>query len=376
MKHISSLYLALFSLAAVLMVAPSRADIPIFEDKISLYGYIAGSGQQLWRGYAGEPTTSDSTLALDAAKLGLAFNFAPVSARVSFYAIGGDTWDDNDFHLLEANISCKVFDTSTITFGRFQSWIGYEAFDIPDQNFITPATTGYLGIIPTFHEGVKFESCFSGIRYGVAVVDSVYPTPGTPYRGSGDFNDGIGFEVYAKRTIKNFTGMVALGHQNTKRGYDTNNFMLVDPPDNCGAKDWVFDIIGEYKLPAAKAAFAAEFCHRTTKPKDEYVFLFTRFTTYFGMLTYKQGMSAKDTLYVRASAGRMTGKLGNIGNARTEKIIQYQKFSVAFNHALSKYCDLRAEASYTKYKSEFFGWWFLDDQEKETFLGAQIVLKF
>lgn len=361
------------ALGIVLAATIVRADIPIHENKISLYGYAAGSARQTWQGNIHPSSNdSDSTLALDAAKLGLAFDYDPVKARLSAFVPSTEGNTSEDIYLLEANVSYRTQNDMEFTFGRFQSWIGYEAFDIPNQNFITAATTSRLSIIPTFHEGVKFEMASGKYTYGAAILDSIYGgTADDPYCGDGDLGNGYGVEAFAGWKGEKLMGRAALAYQSDK----TNNH----------TDTWVFDAYGEYALPFWGTILGGEVCVRTDEPLASSTAsgqkpMNNRTNTLFGLIMIKQPMSANNTLYLRLSAGHEKTKIYNNQSTYDDGTPVYDggtktlftKFSMAFNHSLGKHVDFRGEASYTDYTNTHQA---SGQIAKETFLGIQIVLK-
>ncbi|MDR1009660.1 MAG: hypothetical protein LBM04_00755 [Opitutaceae bacterium] len=371
MRQTHTLKLALLALFAPLAFVQARADIAIHEDKISLYGYVAGSVRQVWQqGRHGEPNSSDITGALDAANLGLAFDYKPVSAKFSIYVpdAGGNASDDPC--LLDANVTYEMRKGAKITFGRFQSWVGYEAFHIPAQNFITAGADGRLSIIPTYHEGVKYEATKGKYSYGIAILDSVYPTEDDPYGGDGDIGNGYGLEARAGYKGRNLSGALTIGRERNRENDNTDT--------------WVADIYAEYFIPRTKTTIGAEACVKTIEPlvfdNAGNALINNRTNTWFGLVTVRQKVGAKNTLSFRFSAGHK--KVGIYKNqqyyddgspvCKGGTVVLFNKLSMAFNHAIARNVDFRGEFGYTNYNNTLKG---AGEIDKETFLGIQLVLK-
>jgi hypothetical protein len=373
MRQTHTLKLALLALSLPLAFAQARADIAIHEDKISLYGYVAGSVRQVWQqGRHGEPNSTDITGALDAASLGLAFDYKPVSARLGVYVPNTDTGGNanDDPCLLDANVTYGMRKGAKITFGRFQSWVGYEAFHIPAQNFITAGTDGRLSIIPTYHEGVKYEGAKGKYSYGLAILDSVYPTEDNPYGGDSDIGKGYGLEARAGYKGRNLSGALTFGYERDRENDNTDT--------------WVADIYAEYFFPRTKTTIGAEACVKTIEPlvfdAAGNALINNRTNTWFGLVTVRQKVGAKNTLSFRFSAGQKKvdvykdQQYYDNGNPvhKGGTIVLFNKLSMAFNHAVTKNVDFRGEFGYTNYNNTLKG---TGEIGKEVFLGIQLVLK-
>lgn len=359
------------TLLAVLAASCIRADVSIYQNEISMHGYAASSASYAWQGgIHGEPNTNKDTVALDAAKLGLAFDYSPVTARLSVYAPSSDADNMKNLYLLEANATYKMPNESTITFGRFQSWIGYEAFDIPDQHFITAGTTERLAIIPTFHEGLRYESRSGQYTYGLAFLDSIYPAQGEFYAGNGNLSNGYAIEGRIAFKGRNLMWALSGGYQNDKENGSTDT--------------WVADAYAEYFFPRTGTTLGGEVCVKTEEPMgfdaQGKALLNNRTTSCFGLATIRQKMSAKDTLSFRFSMGHQKVAIrkgqaayddGSPVHHGGTKVL-FAKFSMGFTHSISANLDFRGEASYTDYTNTRQG----DGQiANESFLGVQLVLK-
>ena len=83
----------------------------------------------------------------------------------------------HDVTVLDAYATVDVGGGSTITAGKFLSYLGYEAFDIVNMSQISYANGDFLGPIPGYHSGVKWDYSDKETGFGLALLDSVYSGP-------------------------------------------------------------------------------------------------------------------------------------------------------------------------------------------------------
>ncbi|MDR1011217.1 MAG: porin [Opitutaceae bacterium] len=330
---------------ATAFALPARADVAIHQN-VSLYGYAAGSAQYV------KPNTgaSDTTMDLDAAKLGLAFNFAPVTAKVSLYTDAGA----DDLYVLEANATYDIGNGLSITGGRFQSWLGYEAFDIPSGNFITNGVASYMGenfysfgLIPNFHDGLRLDYNLDRMSFGVAVVDSVYSVPGE-YRGDGKLSDGYGIEGHFGYNDGALSIGVTLAYQNTR----ADNMLVIDYKDVYVADVWAQYIIKQTTI-------GGELYYKQGRNGAE-----SNNQNYYGLVMVKQQFTEKISLAGRFSVGQEKFKNNYSGN--------FWKFSVQPGYAVTQNLGIGVEVNCTKFTKDAKDWF-----DKDVFYaGIQAVFKF
>ncbi|MDF9827752.1 hypothetical protein M2447_001851 [Ereboglobus sp. PH5-10] len=322
----------------------ARADVAIHQN-VSVYGYAAGSVQYT----KPDKGNSDTEMDLDAAKLGLAFNFAPVTAKISVYADAGA----KDLYVLEANATYDIGNGFSITGGRFQSWIGYEAFDIPNCNFITYGTDEMGWIIPNFHEGIRFDYALDKMSFGVAVVNSVYNIEGG-YRGDGSLSDGYGVEGHFGYNDGALSIGATLAYQNTRddRDYNYNPILYSDT--------YIADVWAQYVINN-KTTIGAELFYSKSRENSNY-----NVEDYYGLVMVKQQFTEKLSLAGRVSMGQEKIKLGGSGKG------QFWKLSAQPSYAVTQNLSVGAEVSYTKYEKiakDLYG-------KSKWFAGVQAVFKF
>jgi hypothetical protein len=177
-------------LAAALSLASSLtafADVKV-NDTLSVGGYAVGS----YRSFNVDPGTDSDKFDLDAAKALFTGTFKPVTGVVSLYYQPGAP---SDVTLLDAYATVDVGGGTSITAGKFLSWLGYEAFDIPNMSQISYANGDFLGPIPGYHSGVKLDYSDKDVGFGLALLDSVYSGP-YYLKGDGELKHNAGFEGY------------------------------------------------------------------------------------------------------------------------------------------------------------------------------------
>lgn len=325
MKLPTSLKLA-GATAAALVSGSLFAEIAINE-QFAISGYVAGSASYT----KAEHVDSDSNADLDAMKLTAVAKFAPVTVTTSLFAFGAGSGDGFGASpiFLDAYGTYDFGTGTTVTAGKYLSWLGYEAFDIPNMLQISYAnpTAAY---IPAYHTGVKVENSTDAYTIGVGVSDSLYGP--TYYKGDGDLNNGVGLEAYfTYKAIKDFTWFVGLG-------YDTGN----DADDKAFVADtWIQYVAGKF-------TYAAELCYGSTDlgaggSTDGYFVL--------GLVKYQ--VDEKWAATFRLSAGE--------GAAKDD----FVRATFAPSYAITKNLDLVSEYSYTDY----------DDVDGH-YLGVQARFKF
>jgi hypothetical protein len=161
-------------------LSPARAEIKLNEN-FSVSGYVVGSAT--YADLNGNDDfevgdTSSSTMDMDAMKLSGTAKFAPGSGTLSLWSGA-----DDKAVFLDAYFTYDMGGGTTVTAGKFLSWLGYEAFDPVNMSTYTygwQSLPGALSIrgIPAYHTGVKIENSTDSGAFGVAVLDSNnYVTP-------------------------------------------------------------------------------------------------------------------------------------------------------------------------------------------------------
>lgn len=315
--------------AAVSLVASltAFADIKVNES-LSVSGYAAGS----YRITDPDPGSATDKFDIDAVKTLFTTNFKPVTGSVSlFYQPGAPS----DVTVLDAFVTVDVGNGSTITAGKFLSYLGYEAFDIVNMTQISYANGDFLGPIPGYHSGVKWDFSDKDTGFGLAVVDSVYSGPNY-LKGDGELRHNAGFEGYfVYKAIPDVTIWTGFA-------YDTKGNVIHKNNEIFTANIWL-----GYNL-TKDSTLGLEYVHKDGGLGD---------TGYNWLAFYSYNFSSKVS-----SAFRISGeKLEDGGPGFT-------KFTVAPAYKVNDNFLVRTELSYYDYKDY--------SSDKALFFGLQSVFKF
>ena len=180
---IASAFLASFSLAT--------AEI-VINDFLSFEGFIDMS-------YSHEDVDSDNPsqsgsdngFGVDQVEINWLFNFDRVTGVVDFAYTGSDASESavssgDDTQLEQAYATYALDESSAITAGRFQSMLGFEAFEptgLYQYSFAYEAS-----ILPGYGEGVKYTQESGDLFFGAALLSSYSTYNAGRLGGSGDSN--------------------------------------------------------------------------------------------------------------------------------------------------------------------------------------------
>lgn len=173
--------LAAAFLATASTLSVMAADAPAPAVTFDGYAVLTAAGVK------SGPFTS-STADVTAAKLGATGKFGNVTGYVSVFYNGSDKTD-----ILDAYAAVDVGSGVTVTVGKFLSYMGYEAFDVPNMAQISYAQA--IATIPGYHTGVKLDYAAATYSTGFAVVDSLFDPSTVFYKGDGDLKKP-GLEAY------------------------------------------------------------------------------------------------------------------------------------------------------------------------------------
>jgi hypothetical protein len=326
-----SFRLAGWASALLALAATAQAEVKLNEN-FSVSGYISGSAAYTeWdNGTAGD--TDDSFMDVDSVKLQSTATFEKTTGTISLH-----TFTSHDPVVLDAYATYTIDSGTTVTVGKFLSWLGYEAFDYPNMLQISYAND-FSGFIPAYHSGVKMEYTAEGVTGGFAVLDSVYGS--TYYKGDGDLDNGAGFEGYVKFTSGDSSLFAAIAYDGGVAGSEDNRT--------------TFDVWGQTKL--GSATLAAEYCYSKLDSAAGDA------DGYFWLLLAMAPLNDKWTLTGRLSGGE------NEAVAVTTSTPTFFKATISPAVTVTPNLGVLFEYSYTKY----------DDfsTESASFFGAQVIFKF
>jgi hypothetical protein len=331
--------------AIVATTVSAFADIKV-NDSLTFNGWAVGSYQ--WT--QPKPGNSFDSLNLDAALLAAVVTPTKgVTGTISTYyrpsAEGGVSPGGSEATVLDAYIAYDAGGGLTLTAGKFLSYLGYESFYFSQDNMISLANQQFLAPIPGYHEGVKFDySPDKTTTFGAALVDSLYQKPGYAATvGDGEFKHNGGAEAYVSFSgVPNLALWAGIGYQSkTKPGVDTSG--VVDPN---GHTIVVYDVYGTYTVSKEIAVTLEEIY------KDGGIG--NKGSNWLAYLQYKMGDKAYTWFSV--SGENVTG-----GG-------RYTKYSVSPTYVLNGNLSVRAQYSYTDYKSSAWN--------SANYLGAEVIFTF
>jgi len=326
------------ALAAAL---PVLADVKI-NDNLTVSGYVAGA----YTSFSPSPGASSDSL-FDAAKappgagdanavdLTFTATFKPVTAVVSLFDFPSSASNAVGLNVLDAYVVYDAGDGLTITGGKFLSYLGYESFYPTLMSQISYANGDFLGAIPAYHSGVKFDYAAGNTGLGMALLDSVY----SPYgynRGDGEFKHNAGFEAYLQQKVGDLTlwGGVA---------YDTKGQAALNQLN----KVVTLDFWTSYQINKATSV-AAEYQH-----KDG-------------------GLGAKGYNWLGFFSYNFTDKFSTVLRVSGEKLDAggpgFTKYTFGPAYAVTDHLTVRAEYSYYDYTNY--------SSNKAHFFGVQGLFKF
>jgi hypothetical protein len=319
-----------FNLAAALALAApvsALADVKI-NDSLSVGGYAAGS----YRTTDTDPGTSTDKFDLDAVKTLFTGSFKPVTGVVSLFYQPGVP---KDVTVLDAYATVDIGGGASVTAGKFLSYMGYEAFDIPNMTQISYANGDFLAPIPGYHSGVRLDFGDKDNAAGIALVDSVYSGPNY-LKGDGELKHNAGIEAfYSYKGIKDVTLWFGIAHD-TKGNVVHKNQAIT-----------IYDFWLSYAV-SKDASLGLEYCAKNGGTGDK---------GYNWLLFYGYNFDAK-----WSSAFRLSGeKLSSGGPGFT-------KYTVSPSYKVNDNFFVRAEISYQDY-TKFAA-------NSATFFGLQSVFKF
>ena len=323
--QISGLAVAAFTASTAL------ADVKLNEN-FSVGGYATGSYQK--------KTEADTDkFDLDAAKLAFNTTFNPVTGTASIYYLGGGTGDD--LTLLDAYVNYDAGNGVTVTGGKFLSYLGFEAFDIPNMAQISYANGDFLGLIPGYHTGVKVGYSDKAYSAGVAVVDSVFGG----LKGDGELKSNAGFEGFVSYTgVEKLTLWTGFAYQ-AEGDFSRDDAGGKVYGSKAAEEVFVWNFWAHYAL-TDKMTVAGEYSVQDSFSADGFNWL--------GYLNYTFTDKVSSTF-------RVSGEDQDNGPSFT-------KFTVSPALKLTDNLLVRAEISQYEY-SDY-------DIDSDTFFGVQAVFKF
>jgi hypothetical protein len=335
------------ALAVTATTLTAFADVKV-NDNLTVSGYAAGaytyykangapSIDSLFDAGKAPPGAGDANDVL----VRFSGNFKPVTGVVSinyFPGIPDIGGAKNELTLLDAYATLDLGAGSTVTLGKFLSYLGYESFYPALMDQVSYANGDFLAPVPAYHTGAKYDFAEKTFGFGVAAIDSVY-SPYGPTRGDGELKHNGGFEGYFTFTgIENLTLWAGFAHD-TKGNFQPHSVTTID-------------VWASYQL-TKQIKIAAEYIN-----KDGGYVPSVYNNKGHNWLTYlNYAFSDKVSSVFRISGEEMSN-----GGPR------FVKYTVAPTYNVNANFLLRAEYSYYDYKNYA--------SSSADFFGVQAVFKF
>jgi opacity protein-like surface antigen len=331
------------NIAAALSLAASLtafADIKVNEN-LTISGYAIGA-YEYFSPDPGPDTDSlfngsKDTPSADALLTMFTMNFKPVTGVISLFYIPNIPTGvmKNELTVLDAYVTYDIGGGSSVTAGKFLSYLGYEAFHPVNMTQITysPVTVGTLSAIATYHSGVKFDYADKMVGYGVAVLDSVYSPLGID-KGDGELRHNAGFEGYiTSKGLGDLTLWAGFGYD-TKGNFQPHEVLTLD--------FWAQYAVNK------QVTLAAEYCQ---KDGGE----FSKGWTWLAYMNY--AFTPKVSVVGRVGGEKLEGKTRGT---------DFEQYTVGPSFKATENLTVRAEYSYYDYKGG----------ASKSLIGLQGVFKF
>lgn len=322
-----SLRLAGWTSALLAMAGIASADVKL-NDTLSLSGYVTATVSN-----DTVDSVDTSFMDVDSFKLQATASYEKLTGVMSLHSFASP----HDPKLLDAYATYKLDAGSSVTVGKFLSYLGFEAFDYPNMLQISYANS-IGGFIPAYHSGVRYDFTADSVSGGIAVLDSVYGS--SAYEGDGTLDNGAGFEAYLKYSKGDSSLFGAIAFDNGVAGTEDDRF--------------TFDLWGQTKV--GTTTLAAEYCYSKFTAGN------SKTDGYFWLLLAMQPINDKWTITGRLSGGE--DETSAVGPATPK----FFKATISPAVTITDNLALLFEYSYIKY----------DDfsASKEHYLAAQVVFKF
>jgi hypothetical protein len=156
-------------ICALLCSTFASAQIELHE-KLTLSGWIDMSWQRV---DDGATTRNEEDFFINEVEFDLDFDLAEnLTARVDISFNREDTPDNFEGDIEQAYFTYTLNDQTSVTAGKFLSYLGWEAFDV--INLYQISGGGGQGLYPSFQNGVRLDHNQDMFQLGLAVVGDVY----------------------------------------------------------------------------------------------------------------------------------------------------------------------------------------------------------
>jgi len=175
--------LSVTAAGALLSTSALYGQIEI-NDNLSITGFLDMSLYHA-DGDAGDSTSFD----LDQMEIDFLYSFDEITAQVDLDYQRGDA---NEIDLEQAFITYDLGEGTSITAGKFLSYMGWET---AEPTGLYQYSYAYGTTIPGYHNGVTIDFSEDWGALGLALVDSVYDDDGSINNAADDYDMGIETKV-------------------------------------------------------------------------------------------------------------------------------------------------------------------------------------
>lgn len=146
--------------------------------------------------HADDDSGSSTSFDLDQAEIDFLFSFDQITGQIDIdyqrgdgnTGIGDDGVDDGELDLEQAFITYDLGEGTSITAGKFLSYMGWET---AEPTGLYQYSYAYGTTIPGYHNGVSIDFSDDWGSFGLAVLDSVYDDDGSLDNAADDFDMGL-----------------------------------------------------------------------------------------------------------------------------------------------------------------------------------------
>ena len=323
-KHMTKLTGWTAAFAAV--AATASAEVKINEN-LSLDGYAIGA-LAVTEGTAAQNDTfidSGSKL-IDAAKVAVNGKYGDFTSKVSLLAIPNLKSSNGTSGLLDAYVTYTKGEFA-VTAGKFNSWLGYESFDSPNNAFITYGAADNVGYIANYDTGVKAEYLTKTFSAGVSVRDSNLGDPdGGFFQGDGEYSDDQGYEAYILYSgIEKLTVFLGTGYEDV----------------NGASSTYSYNVWASYAATDKLTLVASYASNKNAATGTEVTFAYTLLATY----------AINDKISVSGRFGQADGHAGTIaqfGNP-VATASNYTDYGIASTYTINSNFAVKGEVSKQDY---------------------------
>lgn len=173
------------AIAAALTAGSAFGDVKL-SNAVSVSGFIDMSYKQV----SPDGGADTKTMTMDQAELDVMLDLGSgLTAQIDLEAMANKSGDPETVNVEQARVDYKVTDMFTLTMGKFDTVIGFEALEPIDMYQYSHALTWDLE--PTYHTGILGMYDAGAFNFGIGLVNSLEPM------SNPDTNDEMSYLIHA-----------------------------------------------------------------------------------------------------------------------------------------------------------------------------------